>query len=106
MVVERWESGDLAEAARLCQAALEQAAAGGKAGGATDLSIHALLAQRHQIAVIWSVEDVQENRPDLDEGQAWQVLQAVEHYNDCNYGITWETLQITADNLFPEPGTE
>jgi hypothetical protein len=64
-----------------------------------------LLAKRQQIAVIWSVEDVQENRPDLSDDEAWEVLQAVKHDHDCNYGITWDTLEMTASNLFPEPPT-
>ena len=66
-----------------------------------EIDIHALLAKRCQIAVIWSIEDVQQERPDLTDDQAWEVLQRVEHYHDCNYGITWDHLRMTADDLFP-----
>jgi hypothetical protein len=64
--------------------------------------IHDLLARRQKIAVLWSVEDVQADRPDLSDEEAWQVLQAVEANHDCNNGITWTTLRMTADHLYPE----
>ena len=44
---------------------------------------------------------MQQQRPDLDDAQAWEVLQAVEHDHDCNYGITWNTLSMAAEHLFP-----
>jgi hypothetical protein len=66
-----------------------------------EIDVHALLAKSRQIAVIWSVEDVQQERPDLNDDQAWEVLQRVEHCHDCNYGITWEHLSMAADDLFP-----
>lgn len=66
----------------------------------TGLEIHELLAARHQIALIWSVEDVQAVRPDLGEQQSWEVLQQAEHSHDCNYGITWDSLAADADWLF------
>jgi hypothetical protein len=67
----------------------------------SEIDIRTLLAKRGQIAVIWSIEDVQQERPDLNEDQAWEVLQRVEHCHDCNYGITWEHLSMAADDLFP-----
>jgi hypothetical protein len=66
-----------------------------------DIDVHALLAKHRQIAVIWSIEDVQQERPDLNADQAWEVLQRVEDLHDCNYGITWESLNMAADDLFP-----
>ena len=66
-----------------------------------EIDVHALLAKSRQIAVIWSIEDVQQERPDLNDDQAWEVLQRVEHCHDCNYGITWEQLSMAADDLFP-----
>jgi len=59
-----------------------------------------------QIALIWSIEDVQDLRPDLTEEQCFQVLLDVEHHHDCDQGVCWETLRITADLLFPEPDGE
>jgi hypothetical protein len=68
-----------------------------------DVDIHALLAENRQIADIWGIGDVQEVRPDLDEDQAWAVLQAAAKRLDSNFGITWDTLKILADELYPEP---
>lgn len=65
-----------------------------------DINVHEVLANRQQIAVIWSVSDVQEVRPDLNEDQCWEVLQAAKHYHDANHGITWETLRWQAAFLF------
>src|SRR5207302_1259542 len=67
-----------------------------------DVDIHELLAENRQIAHIWGVDDVRQQRPDLDDGQAWAVLQAVEKRLDSDYGITWDTLKIIADELYPE----
>jgi hypothetical protein len=65
-----------------------------------ETDIHALLAERRQIAHIWSTEDVQSVRPDLSEEQAWDVLQNVDHHKDAELGITWLTLEMTAEHLF------
>lgn len=59
--------------------------------------IHAVLAKRRQIAVIWSIEDVQEIRPDLTDEQAWVVLQAACRYHDATIGINWDVLGCHAD---------
>jgi hypothetical protein len=64
--------------------------------------VHELLAKLRQIAVIWSVEDVQEMRPDLTDDQAWEVLQAVKRRHDAEIGINWLTLEAFADAIFPE----
>jgi uncharacterized protein (UPF0147 family) len=57
-----------------------------------------------QIALIWSIEDVQseEVRPDLDDAEAMNVLDKVSRDHDCNYGVSWETLDITAEELYPK----
>ena len=65
-----------------------------------DIDIHAVLAERSQIAIIWSIEDVQEVRPDLSKDQAWDVLQVVHRRHDATLGVTWETLEYTAQSLF------
>ena len=65
-----------------------------------DIDIHALLSERRQIAVIWSVEDVQAIRPDLNEDQSWEVLQTVESKADASLGVTWDTLEWVAQDLF------
>jgi hypothetical protein len=68
-----------------------------------ELDIDAILAERRQIAVIWSVEDVQQVRPDLTDDQAWEVLQQVDRKHDAELGINWLTLECFADELFPKP---
>ncbi len=64
------------------------------------LLAHRLLAERQQIAAIWSIEDVQGIRPDLTPEQAWEVLERVGHKHDAEYGISWTTLECVADDLF------
>jgi len=65
-----------------------------------EIDIRVLLAERRQIAVIWSVEDVQEVRPDLSEDQGWDVLQVVQRRHDATLGVTWDTLEWVARDLF------
>jgi hypothetical protein len=67
-----------------------------------DPDIHALLADRREIAVVWCVEDVQSVRPDLTDDQAWGVLQQVEDVHDAEWGISWTTLEDVAGDLFPK----
>jgi hypothetical protein len=66
----------------------------------SDIDIHALLAERRQIAVVWSVEDVQEVRPDLTDDQCWEVLEQANDRHDAGIGITWDVLEIHAADLF------
>jgi len=65
-----------------------------------DTDIHALLAERGEIALIWSIDDVQAVRPDLTDKQAWEVLQKVERCHDATLGVTWLTLECVAEELF------
>jgi len=55
-----------------------------------------------QIAITWGIEDVKDVRPDLPDEQCMEVLQRVLNKHDAEHGITWDTLQITADFLFPQ----
>jgi hypothetical protein len=64
------------------------------------IDIHALLADRKQIAAVWSVEDVQQVRPDLTDEQAWEVLQEVDRARNAEFGINWQTLELAAEDLF------
>lgn len=50
----------------------------------------------------WHIDDVQEIRPDLDDDQCIAVLEAVAKAFDANNGINWDTLEYTADWLYPE----
>ena len=66
-----------------------------------NIDIHAYLAERTQIAHIWSVEDVKQERPDLDDDQCWAVLLEVEERLDSSLGITWDSIRWAANDLFP-----
>jgi hypothetical protein len=73
----------------------------------SELDLSELLATRGQIALGWSIEDVQEIRPDLTGKQAWEVLEKVERRHDATIGITWDILEMVAEDLFGEaPETE
>ena len=67
------------------------------------IDIHDVLKQRRQVAVIWSIEDVQGTRPDLNDDQAWEVLQQCERVHDCDVGFTWLLIEIVADDMFALP---
>ena len=59
-----------------------------------------LLAEQKKIAVVWSVEDVQHVRSDLNKEQAWDVLEACESKHDACVGINWDVLEVIASCLF------
>jgi hypothetical protein len=60
------------------------------------IDLHALLAARRQIALIWSVEDVLAVRPDLTDDEAWEVLQQAGRRHDAEIGINWDVLRCHA----------
>jgi hypothetical protein len=63
-----------------------------------------LLAKSRTIAIIWTVEDVRKVRPDLTEGQAWEVLKRAQHVHDPDQGLTTGRLRDHALDLFgPAP---
>lgn len=55
------------------------------------------------ISITWSIDDVQEVRPDLTKDQCREVLAAVGDRHDATLGVNWDTLSIIADQLYPEP---
>ncbi|MEQ8694155.1 MAG: hypothetical protein RIC85_02365 [Gammaproteobacteria bacterium] len=61
------------------------------------------LAVRRQIAVLWTTDDVLEMREDLNEQQAWQVLQYCNEAYDRRVGFGWPFIDLVASDLFPEP---
>jgi hypothetical protein len=71
-----------------------------------DIDIHAVLAKGHQIAIVWSVQDVQQLHPDLSDEQAWQVLRDIEHNHDCNQGVTWDLIDWVASQMFSSPSMD
>jgi hypothetical protein len=62
-----------------------------------DVDIHDLLKQNGMAGIVYSIEDVQSMRPDLNDDQAWEVLIAA---RDCDTGMTDETIKILADDLY------
>lgn len=72
----------------------------------TDIDIHQLLRERRQVAIVWSIEDVQSVCPDLDDDQAWQVLQRCCRVHDCSVGFNWLLIEYVADDLYPKGQSE
>lgn len=66
-------------------------------------AIHKLLREQRMIALLWSTEDILEVRPDLNDDQAWEVLQACQARHDCTCGLSWEFMEAVAEDLFPAP---
>lgn len=50
----------------------------------------------------WHVDDVFNQRPDLTEDQAIEVLAFIAKKFDANIGINWDVIDSTANYLFPE----
>lgn len=55
-----------------------------------------------EINITWCIEDVQEERPDLSDEQASEVLQEVLDRHDANIGINWDFINHIAQHLFPK----
>lgn len=51
----------------------------------------------------WHISDVQSERPDLTDEQAWEVLGMVDARRDASIGINWDFIRNIADMLFDEP---
>ncbi len=64
------------------------------------------LAREGMIAIFWSIEDVQEVRPDLTAEQAFEVLKQCEAEHDALVGLSWDIIEIHAENLFPKTEEE
>ena len=50
----------------------------------------------------WNVDDVQQQRPDLNNEQACEVLEFISRKFDAEIGINWDVIDCAADYLFPE----
>lgn len=68
--------------------------------------IREILAERKQIAILWSVDDVQAVRPDLSGEQSWQVLQRAEERHDPAIGVSLNSLGVHAEEMFPRHSEE
>jgi hypothetical protein len=85
--------------------AIAEATTTGLTPAPVELDIDALLAERRQIAVVWCIEDVQSIRSDLDDDQAWEVLEAAKRYHDATIGINWDVLNCHAGIVFGDAPT-
>lgn len=64
------------------------------------IDIDAMLEAENEVALIWSVSDVQCRRPDLNDEQAWKVLTTARddfRTDSCHLDF----LESTADGLYP-----
>lgn len=66
-----------------------------------DVAIDELLAQNRKIAHIWGIDDVRQLRADLDDEQAWNVLQTVARRLHYDVGITFDVVDAVAAELYP-----
>jgi hypothetical protein len=64
-------------------------------------TLREMMQQQQVIGLLWNIDDVRSLRPDLDDDQAWSVLQRVDDQKDATLGITWDTLEWAAQDLFP-----
>jgi hypothetical protein len=51
-----------------------------------------------QIAVVWSVEDVQGLDESISDSEAMEILEDIKNHHDAEVGINWDVLQQYVDN--------
>lgn len=83
---------------------------------ALKLATHATDAEwlKHRRAVIkgdaiditWTVYDVEEIRPDLNEEERRAVLQRVDRDQDSKHGVNYESIETAAAQLYPNDYTQ
>jgi hypothetical protein len=67
-----------------------------------DVNIDELLADHHAIGIVWDIQHVNDQRPDLSDEQAWEVLQECQNCWERLNDPMLETIRQVADNLFPK----
>jgi|GEM_PF-3454351 len=67
------------------------------------IDIGQLIAEHSAIALVWDAAHVRDQRPDLTNEQAWEVLQECERSWDRLNDPMLETIRQVAENLFPNP---
>ena len=55
-------------------------------------------------AVLWTVNDLREARPELTARQAWEVFKLAASEQDARIGVTWSLLMHAAEALFGADG--
>ena len=56
-----------------------------------------------EISIVWHIDDVLQQRPDLTKEQARKVLIAVKNNHNASIGINWEEIDYWIEECFPEP---
>jgi hypothetical protein len=64
----------------------------------SNLTLHQMLRQPGNILIMWSVDDVQSLRLDLNDAQASKVLEECYRQPDP---ITWDVIEDIAFHIFP-----
>ena len=64
-----------------------------------DVDIHDLLAEHRAIGIVWDIQHVKDQRPNLTDEQAWEVLQTIEH--DRLRDPMLEDIRHVAEKLYP-----
>lgn len=54
------------------------------------------------IADWWHIDDVKDQREDLSDDQAREVLRHIKRHKDATIGINWDVIDCAADIVFPE----
>jgi hypothetical protein len=70
------------------------------------VEIDDLLAANRLIGVVWDVQLVLDERPDLTEDQAWTILQACRPYLEEVTDPMRATIRRRADDQFPKPNAK
>lgn len=66
-----------------------------------DIDMDELLADNLAIGIVWDTSHVKDQRPDLTDEQAWQVLQECQSSWDRLNDAMLETIRQVAGNLYP-----
>jgi hypothetical protein len=53
--------------------------------------------RNRQVAIIWSIEDVQALDKNISDSEAMIILKRAENHHDAEIGINWEVLQYYVD---------
>ena len=62
-----------------------------------------VLAEKNAIAIVWDLQHVKDQRPDLRDEQAWEVLQECQKSHERLNDPMLETIRQVADKLYPPP---
>lgn len=68
-----------------------------------ELYLDPLLDENQVIGIVWNTQLIKEERPDLTQDQAWDVLRACQTEFEEVTDSTRRTIHLMANSLFPEP---